>query len=263
MPIIRAISLAIILLAGLLAAAAFWFRPVYHNEFARAECCLWIAHAGGAASGVAYTNSAEALDEGYAAGRRVFELDFSELADGSLVLAHDFNDLPAPPPDRETFLASPEPHGLTRLDFAAFALWLQAHPDAVLITDTKFEGGPHRLAEALETYFPPAEIARRVVFQIYSLEALADDTLRRRGYREMLTIYRIERVPVAEIAAAVAQSRVLALTIPAWRGPRVLRYFRAALPDLPIYVHGTPDSINRKLKQGYLSVLGADGFFLD
>ena len=263
MSVIRAVSLAVFAALGLFAAALLWFRPVYHNDLWQAGCCLRIAHAGGAVGGVAFTNSAEALAGSLAAGRRVFELDFAELADGSLVLAHDFDDLPAPPADTAAFLAAPEPNGLTRMDLAAFVAWVRANPGVTVITDTKFEGGALRLAAALEAHLPRSDIARQFGFQVYGLDELAGDALRERGYREMLTIYRMADVPEAEIAAAVARHPGLALTMPAWRGPAALRSFRAALPGRPIYLHGDPDDINRQSRQSFFAALGANGFFLE
>src|ERR1039458_4726270 len=49
-----------------------------------------VAHAGGAVRGETYTNSRDALDQHYAMGYRVFELDFDWTSDGHLVISHDW-----------------------------------------------------------------------------------------------------------------------------------------------------------------------------
>lgn len=54
------------------------------------NCCIVIAHAGGAIDGNSYSNSVEAVTRNYELGTRLFELDFELTSDGAWVDAHDW-----------------------------------------------------------------------------------------------------------------------------------------------------------------------------
>ena len=60
---------------------------------AAAEKPALIAHAGGAIYGFRLTNSLEALEEAYACGHRVLEVDLSLTSDGEIVLIHDWEEM--------------------------------------------------------------------------------------------------------------------------------------------------------------------------
>jgi glycerophosphoryl diester phosphodiesterase len=102
-----------------------------------------VAHAGGAVRGLTYTNSREALEEHYARGYRVFELDFGWTSDDRLVLIHDWAGTSAQfgtSPhvfSRAEFVAGKRIDGLHQLTFEDLCAWLRAHPDALVVTDTK------------------------------------------------------------------------------------------------------------------------------
>jgi glycerophosphoryl diester phosphodiesterase len=102
-----------------------------------------IAHAGGAMNGIGYTNSREALDAHYAAGYRVFELDFDWTSDGYLVLVHDwaktswFAGVPAHVFSYAEYTRATRRDGLHSMTFGDLRAWLVAHRDALVVTDTK------------------------------------------------------------------------------------------------------------------------------
>ena len=56
------------------------------------ESSSYFAHALGGIDGYTYTNSAEALENSYASGFRLFEADFSLTSDGKAVLSHGFGE---------------------------------------------------------------------------------------------------------------------------------------------------------------------------
>ncbi len=259
-----AVRLVALLLVLVPAALAFAFRPQFHYRLGTADCCLRIAHAGGAMNGIPYTNSPEALDESYAKGWRVFEIDFSLTGDGSLVLAHDYNDFDQPPATVAEFLARPTTTGASRIDFAGYVAWLKAHPDVVTVTDTKFANGPQTIAAALEAEFTADEIARRFVFQLYDFDQLTSTGLVQKGYQALLTLYLIPEKTEVEVAAAVADGKVIAVTMPIWTGLGAVRSMRKALPEgMPLYLHGDPGDINRYVTQTIFVALGASGFYVD
>lgn len=150
-----------------------------------------VAHAGGAMKGEAFTNSREALDEHYAEGYRVFELDFQWTSDGQLVLVHDWpresNDFGLPPhvlSDSE-FVTAQRKDGLHQLTFASLREWLQMHREAFVVTDTKASN--LRLLAYLNAN--GGDIRPQLIIQIYRMSELG--AARQLGPRAVwLTVYR-------------------------------------------------------------------------
>jgi phosphoglycerol transferase len=101
-----------------------------------------IAHAGGMVGGRIYTNTLEALDQNYAKGFRLFELDILETTDGHFVAAHDWafwrqltGFAEETPPTLDEFRNAPILEHLTPLDMERINRWFDRHPDAILVTD--------------------------------------------------------------------------------------------------------------------------------
>lgn len=133
---------------------------------------LFVAHAGGSPGGLAqtepYTNSREAFEASYANGFRAFELDLVRLADGEVVVAHDFH-------EGEYGLAAMFPT-LTRAEVEG-ARWrgkyevlfgddlielMVAYPDTWIVLDTKLDGHL-AIAEALVALAPDDGVRDRMV----------------------------------------------------------------------------------------------------
>lgn len=102
----------------------------------------YIAHAGGEVNGVRSTNTKDALDQNYAKGFRLFELDIITTSDGKLVAAHDWNMWSrftdydgALPPTHKEFMKHKIYGDYTTLDLKGINAWFKAHPDATLVTD--------------------------------------------------------------------------------------------------------------------------------
>ncbi len=109
------------------------FEPNYNR---------YIAHAGGEVNGIKSTNSKDALDQNYAKGFRLFELDIIETSDRKLVAAHDwkmwarFTDYQGVlPPSHEDFLKHRIYGDYKTLDLKGINDWFRDHPDATLVTD--------------------------------------------------------------------------------------------------------------------------------
>lgn len=150
-----------------------------------------VAHAGGAVRGLAYTNSREALDLHYAAGYRVFELDFHWTSDGRLVAVHDWDEISAQFGARshvfsyDEFVAAKRRDGLHQLTFDDVRGWLRAHRDALVVTDTKAANS--RLLSYLQAY--GGDIRPQLIVQIYRMTEL--QAARRLGPRAVwLTVYK-------------------------------------------------------------------------
>ncbi len=191
-----------------------------------------VAHAGGAVNGEAYTNSREALDQHYAAGYRVFELDFEWTSDGHLVLVHDWphtSSLFGVPPhvfNSMEFVSGMRRDGLHQMTFEDLRAWLLAHRDAFIVTDTKASN--QRLLAYLQTN--GSAILPQLILQIYRITEL--DAARRLDPRAVwLTVYRY-RYPAWALARI---SAVDAFVIPVERYAQYRRLILAGRARF--YVH--------------------------
>jgi glycerophosphoryl diester phosphodiesterase len=152
-----------------------------------------VAHAGGAVLGLTYTNSSEALDEHYAEGYRVFELDFHWTSDGRLVVVHDWAEISERVGAKshvfsyEEFVSARRRDGLHQLTFEDLRKWLQTHRDAFVVTDTKDSN--IRLLRYLQEN--SGDIRPQLIIQIYRVSELR--AARQLGPRAVwLTVYRYE-----------------------------------------------------------------------
>jgi glycerophosphoryl diester phosphodiesterase len=139
-----------------------------------------------------YTNSREALDENYARGHRVFELDFCWTSDNHLVLIHDWGQAWAEMfendgtvPTLEAFERAPSRRGLSQLTLAGLVAWLEVHPGALVVTDVK-----ERNLDALQQLSTLApELRDRFLPQIYRPEEYR--YARELGFRRIVfSVYR-------------------------------------------------------------------------
>ena len=117
------------------------YFPRIHYEF-EPNNNRYIAHAGGEVNGIKSTNSKDALDQNYAKGFRLFELDIIETSDKKMVAAHDwkmwarFTDYEgALPPSHEEFMKYKIYGDYKTLDLNGINEWFRDHPDATLVTD--------------------------------------------------------------------------------------------------------------------------------
>ena len=240
-------------------------QPDYHNRLFSKDCCLVISHAGGAIDGRTYSNSREALDANYAIGRRVFEIDFSLTADGRLALVHDWahwqgvrpDEGEVDAPDEQAFLSRDLPGGLSPMTLADLLAWLDDHPDALIVTDTKDD-----FPDFAEAFFSQAIDHERFVVQVYGFDDVGLVKSYAEDARSVLTIYKMS-IDADDLIAGLRDVEVDALTMPLKRTGEDLAGLRRALPALPIYIHGRPQRINSAQLHFHLRDLGASGFYLD
>lgn len=233
----------------------------YHNRLNDRRCCLVIAHAGGSVDGLPYTNSREALDRNYSLGRRVFEIDFSETCDGSLVLLHDWKMTGGDRLSKARFLKAKSRDGFSRLDLDGLASWLLQKPDSIIVTDTK--GDFDRFLRRLEERLPPWFIERHFFIQIYDPTTLERLRQAKPNLRLVLTIYKMMKASDESLVRTLAHGGVVGLTMPRSRAFRSLPVLRKRFPNLPLYVHGPPSRINAPELHARLAALGASGFYLE
>lgn len=265
---------------GLLSTVALPGGPDYVATPADGACCVVIAHAGGSISGNVLTNSREALEANYAIGTRWFEVDLLATSDGVLVASHDWTnwrrfvgDEGDATPTLEEFrarriVARASAHGVpgeyTPMTFADLEAFLDRHPDAVVVTDTK---GPLADVEAAVAASPRRA---QFVLQAYSVAEVAGLAERGFGGRIILTLYKL---PVAyddslvdPFLAEVSPVRdaLAGFTVPLSFAARGDNLGRLSGDDgLRVYVHGQPNEINAREVQAAMAARGASGFYLD
>ena len=144
-----------------------------------------VAHACGGIDGQTYTNSLEAFEFNYNLGHRVFEVDFTLTSDGVLVAAHDERrwrketDLTAEEmPFTAEAVRNVKLHDqYTSMSAKEVIEALAAHPDAWIITDSKFTDKASIMAEFSQLVYWGQQLApealERVIPQIYNEDMLA------------------------------------------------------------------------------------------
>lgn len=220
-----------------------------------------VAHSGGLAKGLDYTNSREALDAAYASGIRWFELDMSTTTDGKVVLVNNWGDgfeKLFPGSDRgrrshEEFLKLKMADGLTQMDLDRLAEWLRAHPDATVVTDVKDENVAV-LKQLAETHAP---LLPRFVPQLFHFEEY--DPIKPLGFPKLiLSVYAMDAGD-DEVVEWVKTHPVHAVTMPSERAKASDLAKRLGEHNVPVYAH----TVNQKADLDTLRAAGVDGVYTD
>ncbi|MBQ9044349.1 MAG: hypothetical protein IJ112_00185 [Oscillospiraceae bacterium] len=226
----------------------------------------FILHMGGiTADGQLHTNSIEAANHSYDAGYRWLELDFNWTSDGALACLHDWGNLVR----HQLGLSMEIPLSSTEFErvnaenpaFQSFTPkllkpWLEAHPDAMIVTDVKEDNV--RAMQWLAEHYP--DLRDRMIVQIYSIDEY--EPICALGYENIiLTMYRIpwaEYRDLERLADFIGSSRILAVTIAAQDSVRdVFDYLVST--GIPVYVY-TP---NEPAEQTKWASAGAYGMYTD
>lgn len=174
-----------------------------------------IAHAGGAVYGYRLTNSLEALENSYANGFRVFELDFEMTNDGKYVLLHDWESMAGRmlfgegKRSFDEFKSADKFASLTLLDLEGILAWLSEHNDCYIVTDAKCGNEPF----LSELYKASGELAERFIPQAYSYDEY--EMAKNIGFeRVILTLYGMNDTEESLFTFAESK-KPWAITIPA------------------------------------------------
>ncbi len=231
----------------------------WQQSFDDEQCCVDITHAGGLLNGVAYTNSLEALEANYAAGRRIFEIDLIETSDGEIVLGHDWDDFEGEAQTLDIYRgANPD---LTLMTFSEFAEWVST--DCVgcrIVTDTKLS-----FTDFIELYqevAPKEAQAQSYVLQLYGPEDMALVAAELPSQPTILTTYLLDDFPPDLLAAAAADSNLIAITMPVDRVPTNAASVREATGK-PVYTHGPPWLMGSVTALMLGRLFGVTGFYRD
>ncbi|WP_322627580.1 sulfatase-like hydrolase/transferase [Aedoeadaptatus coxii] len=107
-----------------------------------------IMHGGGELDTNVVTNMMTAVENSYARGKRIMEIDFSKTTDGHYIGLHGWDGsieryFPQregkgqEPISHEEFMAMEEKHGWQQLDLYHLVLWMEEHPNVYIVTDIK------------------------------------------------------------------------------------------------------------------------------
>ena len=220
-----------------------------------------IAHAGGAISGLTYTNSFEALE----ANKNYFdffELDFRITTDGQLICLHDygeevhlqlFDQLIESPISSEEFRSINESNGLTACDSESLRSWMIENPSKTIITDIKDDRNVENLEKLAITLGNQID---NVIPQAYSVREI--DEIKQLGYSDViLTLYRMPQEELESLELDLQNQQVFALTLPAAWAPDMVP--RVDELDVAIYAH----TVNSHKQFAFLRNIGVDNIYTD
>lgn len=220
----------------------------------------FVLHAGGTTpSGIAGTNSVEALDHSYALGYRCMEIDFCWTSDGQLACVHDWESwYPiGHVPTAAEFDALRADRGFTSLTVADLADWLRSHSDAAVVTDVKERNveAARLLADACP------DLLDRFIVQIYAPEQYA--AVRACGFSHVwLTLYQLPwevKTDTALLGQYVRACGLEALVFSVELVPRAGYVDELLALGVPLYAH----TANTAEEQDALRAAGIFGIYTD
>ena len=151
------------------------------NDIARARELLVnqgaVIHAGGQIEDsqgniYTYTNSFDALSNAYDKGNRIIEIDFTKLADGNVVCAHDSTDniskfgfeLMSEDVNLEQFLNAKVDRTFSTMSLDELCAFMREHKDLIIVTDVKGDNNIETCELISEAY---PDLADRFYIQMY------------------------------------------------------------------------------------------------
>lgn len=212
----------------------------------------YIMHGGGKVTYVTTSNSLEALETSYAAGKRLIEMDFSWTTDGKLVCLHQWGGASPSRCTLEQFMGLKLYSWLTPMSLDTLAEWMRNHPEVKLIPDIK-ENNLQALQNIAQLY---PDIQDRFIPYIYHTGEY--EQVSALGYRRiMMALYNMKagEKNYASLARFARQKDLVGIVVnPNTEYGIYAPAKSAGIPVLPYVVD------NRELMLD-LSRKGADGFF--
>lgn len=225
-----------------------------------------IAHAMGGIDGHAYTNSKEAMELAYENGIRLFEADF-QLLDGRIVMLHDIErgaqmcSFDSNEFDEKQFLSSRLYGEYTPMSWRMVLEFMREHPDAYIVTDTKYDKQPYMsnvlsslVIEALEY---DESLLDRVIVQIYN-QPMLDAAMDIYPFSSVIYTLYMSQDSMEQVKAFCAKSGIKAVTMPEGAYPES---FVSALSSMGIssFAH----TVNDEEKLQSLLGSGYSGIYTD
>ena len=254
--------LAVFLLLGFPASRllAMSRRPV-------APPFIYVAHAGGGYQGWIHTSSVEAMEQSYANGYRIFEVDLELTSDRKVVLVHDWETFSHFAYLRGRPTLDQYEHLKMRYGFRPPTLeglqdFLKKHPKAMVILDTKW--GHYGFLKYVAVHYP--DIVPQALPHIFAEKEY--EPVRKLGYRNLIFACYGSPINDNQLLNMLDRHRFFAVSAPAERG-----WSRQAqrcdgewcLPS-QLSVRGVKlilHVLNRKVELNWARRIGASGIMSD
>lgn len=212
-----------------------------------------IAHAGGLADGMRYTNSIAAIELSREMGFTRFEIDILATSDGAFVCGHNWRMFDGAAPDLEGFLAWRRTLAHPPCTLAELMDWFDANDGMILVSDAKEAG----IAAELALH---ARLGDRLFAQAHTPEAVC--ALAAHGIANIVYASYQRPQTLAQLwedlnHPCIAGKDLAAITIPLRQVLRGYGLAARAISGLPVYAH-TIDTCERTFRA---RLLGADAFF--
>lgn len=222
-----------------------------------------IMHAGGMTKGIEMTNSIDAIESNYLAGKRMFEIDFSRTTDGKYVGLHDWDghvlrffeiekELKLTPLSHSHFMGLKSLNDIKFFDLQILSGFLKEKKDIVIITDIKKDN--IEFLKTLKATFE--EFDHHFIPQVYNQqEYFAAKEL---GFTRIIYTLYLSKDDVPNIVEFANNHKPFAITMPFER----LKYkdWKSLLElETKIFVH-TVNSYEDALN--YIE-MGVDGIYTD
>lgn len=225
----------------------------------KAQHAKYIAHAGGVANGVYYTNSREAIDHSYENGHSLIELDMEWSTDGNLVLLHDwpsFSKLIKSPLRKrysdEEFKSFKMADSLTTMNIDDLAQWLKKNKGVNIVTDVKVKNVS--ALKLISDRYP--RLRNRFVTQIYNFEEY--NKVKNLGYENIILTLYASNYTDAEVIEFSRNHDLFAVTMPESTGKTELPVLLEQ-EGVFTYAH----TINKEEEVKELEAHGVKGFYTD
>lgn len=243
---VRGTLLLLALCVGLFALVRFVVYPPFagHGD---------IAHAGGLADGMRYTNSIAAIELSRTMGFVRFEIDILATSDGAFVCGHNWRMFDGAAPELEGFLAWRQTLAYPPCTLGELMDWFEANDGMVLVSDAKEAG----IAAELELH---ARLGDRLYAQAHVPEAVCE--LAAQGIGNIIYASYQRPQTLSQLwedlnHPCIAGNDLAAITIPLRQVLRGYGLAARAISGLPVYAH-TIHSCRRTFRA---RLLGADAFF--
>ena len=219
----------------------------------------YIAHAGGVANDIYYTNSREAIDNSYKNGHSLIELDMEWSTDGNLVLLHDwfsFSKLINSPLRRkysdEEFKSFKIDDSLTTMNIDDLAEWLKKNKGVNIVTDVKVDNV--KALKLISNRYP--RLRNRFVAQIYSFKEY--EKVKNLGYSNIILTLYASNYTDEEVVEFTRNHDLFAVTMPESTAKTQLPYLLEK-ENVFTYTH----TINTQEEVTELEAHGIKGFYTD
>jgi hypothetical protein len=214
-----------------------------------------VAHAGGMAGGLTYTNSIAALDDSYAKGFRLFEVDFQTTSDGHDVCGHDWKAFDKVAPTLANFIEWRRTQPIQPCLMDELHSWMRSHPDARLVSDVKTDAV--RINHALF-----GAIGSQLIIQAYNAPQLCEFAAA--GVKDIILTLHMVSYTYWELfnqlgEPCLATYSPIAVTMDLERIAYGHALITRAMTGLPVYAH----TMNNCLTHSFARLLGADATYSD